>query len=77
MSAKDQEVNTGKPDAAGGKILTRGRGGTDWAESGGGKARSSDETSNDQHPLAPILFTTSNPFAYRFHCHVLKNWRVR
>jgi hypothetical protein len=57
MSAKDQEVNTGKPDAAGSKIPTRGRGRTDWAESGGGKVRTSDETSNDQHPLA-------HPFHY-------------
>ena len=55
MSAKDQEVDTGKPDAAGSKIPTRGPGGTDWAESGSGKVRSSDETSNDQHPLAHPL----------------------
>ena len=51
--AKDQEVNTGKPGGAGSKIPTRGRRGIDWAESGGGKVRSSDETSNDRGAKGP------------------------
>jgi hypothetical protein len=53
MSAKDQEVNTGSPMQRESEIPTRGPRGTDWAESGGGKVRSSDETSNDRGAKGP------------------------
>ena len=53
MSAKEQDVKHGKPDTEGRKIPTRDPRGTGWAESGGGKVRSSDETSNDRGAKGP------------------------
>ena len=54
MSAKEQDVNTGNPiDTEGRKIPTRDPRGTGWAESGGGKVRSSTETSNDRGAKGP------------------------
>lgn len=53
MSAKGTGSQHGKPDTEGSKIPTRRPRGTGWAESGGGKVRSSDEASNDRRAKGP------------------------
>ena len=53
MSAKEKDVNTGNPIRREERSQPENPRGTGWAESGGGKVRSSDETSNDRGAKGP------------------------